>query len=164
MQVAERYLWAQVGTLSMVLKDRQLSTRDGILAEWGRPQPILIDRWGASYTGLICRWSLSYKRWETDWRLQLQPWSWVWDETPWVDALLPRFGGLAERWMLLQWIRKVCNGDLEEIQDGGLQAYGHTSSFQLEKDWCIRIRRIWSYFVLLAYRITHVSGQHTARH
>ena len=45
-----------------------------------------------------------------------------------------RLGGLAERWMLLHWTREVCNRDLEEIQDGRLQAYGHTSSFQLEED------------------------------
>ena len=51
------------------------------------------------------------------------PCSWVWDERPWVDALLPRIGGLEERWVLLHWIGEVCSGDLEEIQDGGLQAH-----------------------------------------
>ena len=33
MQVAESSLWAQAGTSSMVLEDRQLSTGDGILVE-----------------------------------------------------------------------------------------------------------------------------------
>ena len=108
--------------------------------------------------------SLSYRRWEVDWRLQVQPCNWVWDERPWVDAWLPRFGGLVERWVLLHWTGEVCNRDLEEIQDGGLQAYGHTSIFQLEEDWCIRIRRIWSYLVSSAYRIAYVSGQHSTRH
>ena len=41
-------------------------------------------------------------------------------------------GGLTERWMLLHRIGEVCSRDLEEI--GGLQAYGHTYSFQLEED------------------------------
>ena len=95
---------------------------------------------------------------------QIQPCSWAWDERPWVDALLPRLIGLAERWVLLQWTREVCSRDLEEIQDGGLQAYGHTSSFQLEEDWCIKIRRIWSYLVSLAYQIAYVFGQHLTRH
>ena len=43
-------------------------------------------------------------------------------------------GGLEERWMLLHWTGEVCSRYPEEIQDGGLQAYGHTSSFQLEED------------------------------
>ena len=38
------------------------------------------------------------------------------------------------RWMFLHRTGEVCGRDPEEIQDGGLQAYGHTSSSQLEQD------------------------------
>ena len=39
-----------------------------------------------------------------------------------------------QRWMLIHRTGEVCSRDPEEIQDGGLQAYVHTSSFQLEED------------------------------
>ena len=50
-------------------------------------------------------------------------------------GLMHYFMGLVvERWTFLHWTKEVCSRDPEEIQDGGLQAYGHTSGFQLEED------------------------------
>ena len=49
-----------------------------------------------------------------------------------VDALFSRHGGVAYcRWNL-PWTREVCNRDLEEVWDDGLQSYGHTYGIELE--------------------------------
>ena len=91
----------------MVLKDRKLYTGVGISVEWGWPQPVLLDRWGASHIVPICRWYIYYRRWEANWRLQVQPCSGIWDETPWVDALLSGIGGLVERSMFLHQVCRL---------------------------------------------------------
>ena len=43
-----------------------------------------------------------------------------------VDALLSRYGGVAEYRWNIPWTRKVCSRDLEEVWDDGMQDYGHT--------------------------------------
>ena len=43
-----------------------------------------------------------------------------------VDALCSRHGGVVECEWNLPWIREVCNGYPEEVQDDGLQGHGHT--------------------------------------
>ena len=53
-----------------------------------------------------------------------------------VDALFPRYGGVAEcRWNLPQ-TREVCSRDPEEIQDDGLQVHEHTYGIELEAIEC----------------------------
>ena len=43
-----------------------------------------------------------------------------------VDALFSRHGGVAECGWNLPRTREVCNRDLEEVQDDGLQGHDHT--------------------------------------
>ena len=49
-----------------------------------------------------------------------------------VDALFSRHGGVTECGWNLPWTREVCNRDPEEVQDNGLQGYGHTYGIELE--------------------------------
>ena len=39
----------------------------------------------------------------------------IWDERPWVNALFPRSGGMAELRRNLSQLGKVCSGNLEKI-------------------------------------------------
>ena len=49
-----------------------------------------------------------------------------------VDALLSRYGGVAEYRWNLPWTREVCNRDPEEIRDDGLQCFGYTRGIEPE--------------------------------
>ena len=49
-----------------------------------------------------------------------------------VDALLSRYGGVAEHRWDLPWTREVCSRDPEEIWDDGLQCFGYTHGIELE--------------------------------
>ena len=56
------------------------------------------------------------------------------------DALLSRHGGVAKCGWNLPRKREVCIGDLEEVQDDGLQGYDHTYGIKPEAIKCCFIR------------------------
>ena len=43
-----------------------------------------------------------------------------------------RYGDVAEYRWDLPWTREVCSKDLEEVQDDGMQGYGHTYGIEPE--------------------------------
>ena len=49
-----------------------------------------------------------------------------------VDALLSRYGGVAEYRWNLPLTREVCSRDPKEVWDDGLQGYGHAYGIELE--------------------------------
>jgi hypothetical protein len=54
----------------------------------------------------------------------------VQDEGYWLDALFPRVIGMKDISRGIPWSREVYNGDLEEIQYGGLYTNGYTYGYQ----------------------------------
>ena len=48
------------------------------------------------------------------------------------DALISRYGGVAEYEWNIPWTREVCNRDPKEVWDDGLQDYGHTNGIEHE--------------------------------
>ena len=47
-----------------------------------------------------------------------------------VDALLSRYGGVADYRWNLPWTREVCSRDFEEVWDDELQGYEHTDGIE----------------------------------
>ena len=49
-----------------------------------------------------------------------------------VDALVSRYGGVAEYRWNLAWTRELCSRDPKEVRDDGLQGDGHTYGIEAE--------------------------------
>jgi hypothetical protein len=55
LQIEESLVWAQAGTSSTILKDRQLLEGDGFPAERGKPKLVFSYRGGTSHTSVVRR-------------------------------------------------------------------------------------------------------------
>ena len=124
-------------TKGLVLEDWFLFAFDWVSEEWGRSQPLLNCGWRCStHSSVVCWWFVHYKRREPDWGTQERSCFIVWDDRPWVDALLFGHGGVAGGWTCFPRARKICRKCSEEILDGGVQAHVHTHDHQLEEASC----------------------------